>query len=264
MYPKEQPHPAPKESWPAGLPKYEDIRPKERDLLGKMWTAAGDFVRDVDTANKMAKDKFEGDTALMHAARGAVTTGVGMGLEKAMDYVWDSVWKGDIPFYDKAKFNPKMAEALNKFALANEKNARLTYFIKEATQDLSISLFYNFMAFRSQPILPKAGPGHLIASIGADAVEAMVRPTLPHEVNQAAQAGIVGMTENQIENKRREWLNFMRNGKVTVPFRAGETRDGEAIVRTMSKNVLEAETNQAKAELDDLMKGRDAAELKLN
>ncbi len=190
MQPKEQPSVLPKESWPAGLPKYEDLRAQEKLTLKKLGNKLGDIGRDIDTASKMASDKFDGDSALMRTARGAVTTGIGVGLEKSMNFVWDKVWQGDIPFYDKSKFGTGMAEAMNKFAQSSDFNARMYYLIKEGTQDLSLAIFYNFLAFRSQPLLSKAEPKHLLRALTADAIEAFIKPispNLPKQVQYEAQ-----------------------------------------------------------------------------
>ena len=50
--------------------------------------------RDINTASKMAENEFDGDSALMYAARGLVSLGVGAGMEKAMDALWENVWQG--------------------------------------------------------------------------------------------------------------------------------------------------------------------------
>ncbi len=203
MQPKEQPSLSPKESWPAGLPKYEDLRAQEKMTIKKLGNKLGDVVRDIDTASKMAADKFEGDTALMRTARGAVTTGIGVGLEKSMNFVWDRVWQGDIPFYDKSKFGTGMAEAMNKFAQSSDFNARMYHLIKEGTQDLSLAIFYNFLAFRSQPLLLKAEPKHLLRSLTADAIEAFTKPispNLPGVVKLEAQLSTNRILDAQIND----------------------------------------------------------------
>lgn len=200
---KEQPPVSPKESWPAGLPKYEDVRAREKFTLKKLGNTLGDVARDIDTASKMAADKFEGDSALMRTARGFVTTGIGVGLEKSMNFVWDKVWQGDIPFYDKSKFGTGMAEAMNKFAGGSDFKARMYYLIKEGTQDLSLAIFYNFLAFRSQPLLPKAEPKHLLRALTADAVEAFatpISPKLPGVVQLEAKLGTNRMIDAQIND----------------------------------------------------------------
>lgn len=162
-------------------------------------TAVGDVFRDLRTANKMAKEKFDGDSALMRTARGFITTGVGVGLEKSMDFVWDKVWQGDIPFYDKSKFGEGMAESMNKWARSSDLNARLYYLVKESTQDLSLAIFYNFLAFRSQPLLEKSKPQHLIGSLYADIVAAAALPSLPKQMKRAASESTNAMMNAQID-----------------------------------------------------------------
>lgn len=194
---------SPKESWPSALPKYEDLRVQEKLTLKKLGNTLGDVVRDIDTASQMASDKFDGDSALMRTARGAVTTGIGVGLEKSMNFVWDRVWQGDIPFYDKSKFGTGMAEAMNKFAQSSDFNARMYHLIKEGTQDLSLAIFYNFLAFRSQPLLPKAEPKHLLRSLTADAIEAFatpISPNLPGVVKLEAQLSTNRILDAQIND----------------------------------------------------------------
>ena len=203
MQPKELPSLSPKESWPAGLPKYEELRAQGKLTLKKLGNKLGDIGRDVDTASKMASDKFDGDSALMRTARGFVTTGIGVGLEKSMNFVWDKVWQGDIPFYDKSKFGTGMAEAMNKFAQSSDFNARMYYLIKEGTQDLSLAIFYNFLAFRSQPLLPKVEPKHLLRSLTADAIEAFTKPispNLPGAVKLEAQLSTNRILDAQIND----------------------------------------------------------------
>lgn len=202
MQPKEQSFSTPKESWPAGLPKPEAAQAREKSSLQKLGDVVGDVLRDVSTANQMAADKFDGDSALMRTARGFVTTGIGVGLEKSMNFVWDKVWQGDIPFYDKSKFGTGMAEAMNRFAQKSDFNARVYHLMKEGTQDLSLAIFYNFLAFRSQPLLPKAEPKHLLTALTTDAIEAFVKPispNLPGQIQFEAQRGTNAIVTEQIE-----------------------------------------------------------------
>jgi len=42
---------------------------KKKGTLDKLKTSIGDTISDIMTANKMAADKFSGDTALMQMAR---------------------------------------------------------------------------------------------------------------------------------------------------------------------------------------------------
>jgi hypothetical protein len=202
MQHKEQSFSPPKESWSSGAPKPETAQSREKSSLKKLGDVVGDVLRDVSTANQMAADKFDGDSALMRTARGFVTTGIGVGLEKSMNFVWDKVWQGDIPFYDKSKFGTGMAEAMNRFAQKSDFNARMYHLMKEGTQDLSLAIFYNFLAFRSQPLLPKAEPKHLLTALTADAMEAFVKPispNLPGKVQFDAQRGTNAIVTEQIE-----------------------------------------------------------------
>lgn len=241
---KEQPSLSPKETWPANLPKYEDLRANEKVTAKKLWTALGDVARDIGTANEMARDKFDGDSAIMHVARGAVTTGVGVGLEKAMDFVWDKVWTGDIPFYDKSKFGSGMAEAMNRFANQNDKTARLTQFIKSGTQDLSIALFYNFMAFRSQPILPKAGPEHLVRSLGIDALEALTMPSIPAQIYDTANASDVAVNEAKLRSARRDLSDASRLRETTTvkEFELDPNAPSGTLAEDFKKKILKTQT----------------------
>lgn len=206
------PPPSGEEKFAGVMNSLEQDLAKERISLKNLWEKTGDVVRDIDTANKMAKDKFDGDSALMHVARGAVTTGVGAGLEKAMDYVWDSVWSGDIPFYDKSKFGSGMAEALNTFALKNDRNARLAYIMKEGTQDLSLAIFYNFLAFRGQPLLPKVESKHLLASLGLDVAEGVFSPNLPIDINARAKKSQTALIESDLKRMRRDISDTRQQG----------------------------------------------------
>jgi len=238
---------------------------KERTTLKGMWEKAGDVVRDIDTANKMAKDKFDGDSALMHVARGAVTTGVGAGLEKAMDYVWDKVWSGEIPFYDKAKFGEGMTKNLNMFARESDLKARLTYFMKEGTQDLSVATFYNFLAFRSQPILPKASAEHLVRSLGIDALEAAIAPTLPQDVRIQSLESDIGMLDTTIQQQRKDW-QYLERTRVSSPVeKRGE--GGQSKWVSQSSTLFPEDTKEALAKLNKtiaakLLKNRELTTMK--
>ncbi len=177
-----------------------DMKPeKEKSLLDKLGTAVGDTIRDIDTANKMAKDKFEGDTALMRTAKGFVSTGVGVGLEKSMDFVWEKIWQGEIPYYDKTRFGEGMAGKMNEFAGKSDLNARLYYLIKESTQDLTMAIFYNFLAFRSQPLLEKAKSQHLVGSLVTNIVAAATLPSLPAQMQFEAATSTNKMIGKQQE-----------------------------------------------------------------
>ena len=78
---------------------------KEKSVENKLGTAIGDLARDIGTANTMAKEKFDGDTALMHAARGGVTAMIGAGLKLAIDNVWNEAVSGRPLYVGRNQFN---------------------------------------------------------------------------------------------------------------------------------------------------------------
>jgi hypothetical protein len=149
----------------------------------------------------------------MRTARGAVSLGMGVGLEKAMDYVWDEVWSGKIPFFDKYKFGEGMADNMNSFALKNDINARLYYLLKEGTQDFSIAAMYNYMAFRTQPLLPKVEAKHLLGSLSADVLEAAFAPNLPRETQQQALASKKNIVSGQIDRIEEKVIDLSMRGR---------------------------------------------------
>lgn len=194
----------------------------EQERIAKsLWTKTGDVMRDIKTASDMAKDKFEGDSALMRTAKGFVSTGVGVGLEKSMDFVWDKIWQGDIPYYDKTKFGEGMAEAMNRFARKSDLTARLNYFIKESTQDMTMAIFYNFLAFRSQPLLEKAKPTHLLRSLYTNAIAATALPSLPQQMRyEAAEStnSIIGKKQEALQDKMDQLMRSGRYNNETHEF----------------------------------------------
>lgn len=161
---------------------------KEKTTLKKVWTSVGDIARDIGTANQMAKDKFDGDSALMRMARGALSTAVGVGLEKAMDGLWDRIWSGKIPYFEKLRMAEDVGSRLHSFSQSEKQpfdwKAKLSYLIKEGTQDLSIVGVYNFIAFRTQPIFEKAEAKHVLASFGFNVGELFFAPKMKEEMHQ--------------------------------------------------------------------------------
>ena len=191
---------------------YEAAGKKEAAAYTGIGTAVMDVLRDIGTANRMARDKFDGDSAIMHTLKGFVSTGVGAGLEKSMDFIWDKIWQGEIPYYDKSKFGEGMSESLNKFARSSDLNARLYYLIKESTEDLTLGIFYNFLAFRSQPLLEKAKSQHLIGSLVANTIAAATLPSLPKEMKHAAKESSNALTEKKREKVQEQLDQAMRGG----------------------------------------------------
>ena len=157
---------------------------QEKPSLKKLGTIVLDMSRDINTASKMAENEFDGDSALMYAARGLVSLGVGAGMEKAMDALWENVWQGKETLIDRFKVSSDVAKQLNSLALDTKQGAfnwkaRLTHVIKEGTEDISIGAIYNMiLGFRAQPLFTKVEPKHLIRSLSLDVLEALLSPSL--------------------------------------------------------------------------------------
>lgn len=174
------------------LPSYEAARQKEKGSIDKLGTAFGDLLRDIGTANEMAKAKFDGDTALMHTARGSVSAMIGVGLETALDSVWDKamdsgeLWVGRILL----KFGDDVKDKLKQL-----QGTRLSYFIENASKDLITGAAYNGIAYFSRPMLPSAEAPHLVYSTFINAVEAAGTKGLPSELQNKS----VTKVQKQIE-----------------------------------------------------------------
>lgn len=155
---------------------------QEKPWIEKVGTTLADIVRDIDTASKMAEDTFDGDSALMRAARGTVSIALGAGMEKVTDMMWEGIWSGRENFIERFKLPPNTGTQLNSYAASAEGpyylKARLANFSKEGTQDLVIGAINNMIAFRSQPILQKVEATHLLRSLAIDAGQAFVTPSL--------------------------------------------------------------------------------------
>ncbi len=203
--------------------RYELRMPEKKPALGTLGTAVLDVFRDIDTANKMAAGKFEGDSALMEVARGFVTGAVGAGLEVASDQLWKAKWAGTEAIFPSAWF--KVGNDINKKMLKLAKtHPRAYYFVKESTQDLAIGALYNFIAFRSQPLLSQAEPKHLLASLATNLGEATLQKDMDKriagEVHPQREAD-----ERDLEAKR-DYLQTLvgqkRRGK--FPTKTAETQ----------------------------------------
>jgi|GEM_PF-707580 len=236
-----------KEKIPSGIiaPKKEGIvsEPnKEAGLMKKLGMFIGDTFRDIDTASKMAADTFEGDSALMHAARGAVSFGIGAGLEKATDVLWNDIWQGKAPIFDRFRLGGDVGQRMNDYALQTKPldiNKRATYFIKESTQDLSLALLYNFFAFRGQPLLPKTEAKHLLSSLALNMGEAMFAPTLPKQVAYDASRGNLSIYNAKVAELKEKRIKLTQAGRTK--------REGGVEGQSMFQS-----------EIDELMqKGRD-------
>ncbi len=164
---------------------------KEKSIVERMGTNLADIVRDIDTASKMAKDTFDGDSALMRAARGGVSIALGAGMEKVTDMMWEGIWSGNTEFIDRYKLPKETGVKVNKYAADSKDpyfySARMAHFIREGSQDLAIGALNNIIAFRSQPILQKVEAIHLLRSLAIDAGQSFLTPSLGATEQQKAK-----------------------------------------------------------------------------
>lgn len=172
---------------PTDAPKVpgERLLIQEQSWFAKLGTAVADTVKDIKAANDAAKRKFDGETALMHAARGALTGAVGAGLELATDDMFSKAWRGEGPIFERFIMGESAGK---KLASLSEKNPRLSHFIKEGTQDVALAALYNFIAYRSQPIFPQVESQHVLRSVATDAFEAAFVKSIPSEMKLAAKS----------------------------------------------------------------------------
>ncbi len=161
----------------------ERVMTQEQSWFTKLGTAVADTVKDIQSANDAAKRKFDGESALMHAARGALTGAVGAGLELATDDMFSKAWRGEGPIFERFIMGESAGK---KLAALTEKNPRLSHFVKEGTQDVALAALYNFIAYRSQPIFPQVESQHVLRSVAIDAFEAGFVKSIPSEMRNAA------------------------------------------------------------------------------
>lgn len=190
------------------VPESTPHKDKEKSWIEKLGTSFSDLGRDLGTANQMAKDKFDGDSALLHSARGGMTTLIGFGLDAALDDVLSKgvkqgeVWIGRQNF----KLGKDVVEQL---AEIGENNPRLRNFIESASQNFITGLAYNTMAYFSGHTLPSVEPKHLLSSLVASATEAMGPKGLEKIENAKVSASksdydrMVGLLANQMQEKQR-------------------------------------------------------------
>lgn len=144
---------------------------KEKSWVEKISVAVVDTFRDIGTANQMAKDTFDGSTALMQAAKGATTTLVGVGLEKAMDEYFTGVMAGTEPLINRtpAKFGKSFREGLDTL---KDADPRMHQFVVQTAKDLMVGGAYNGLAFFTRPLLESAKAEHLVGSLVVNAADA--------------------------------------------------------------------------------------------
>lgn len=184
---------------------------KEQSLFMRLGSAMADTVKDIRTANDMAKRKFDGDSALMRTARGALTGAVGAGLELATDDMFSKAWRGEGPIFERFIMGESAGK---KLAALSEKHPRLSHFVKEGTQDVALAALYNFIAFRSQPIFTQVESQHVVRSLTVDALEAGFVKSIPSEMRQAA----VNIQRNQNQNFPRQNRYKSGSSRQRIPF----------------------------------------------
>jgi hypothetical protein len=182
------------------IPPLEGKPTKEQSLFQRLGTAVAETVKDIREANDMAKRKFDGDSALMRVARGALTGSVGAGLELATDDMFSKAWRGEGPIFERFIMGENTGKKLAKLS---EQHPRLSHFIKEGTQDVALAALYNFIAYRSQPIFTQVESPHVLRSLAADALEAGFIKTIPDEMKTAASAINQPKTDRWQQQRRR-------------------------------------------------------------
>ena len=169
MQSKEMPRPTLEIAGPQKTP--------EKPWFSRLGTAIGDTIRDVSTASDMAKDHFDGDSALLRVARGGMTVAIGLGLEKAMDDTWKRAFAGKIKIFNRPELtiDPKAVKKLEGIGLNRGKaGSSFYYLVREGTKDLMVGLLYNGLAFFSRPMLPSVEGKHLVGSAVVNAVESLL------------------------------------------------------------------------------------------
>lgn len=161
----------------------KELMTKEQSLFMRLGESMANTVKDIQTANTMAKRKFDGDSALMRTARGVLTGAVGAGLELATDDMFSKAWRGEGPIFERFVMGERAGK---KLAALSEKHPRLSHFVKEGTQDVALAALYNFIAYRSQPIFTQVESPHVLRSLATDALEAGFIKSIPDEMKGTA------------------------------------------------------------------------------
>lgn len=186
--------------------------------LKKMWMDVKDWIQDVRTASTTASEKLDDHSPLIGAARAFINIGLGAGMEKSMDSLWEGIWQGKAPFIERFQIGSGVAEGLNKFVLDDHQGpykwkARLAHLIKEGSEDVAIGTIYNMiMTFRAQQLFPKVEPKHLIASLSVDALEALMSPNVPHDMEREAIASNNAIKKAKFFDLDQQIGNLRKNG----------------------------------------------------
>lgn len=169
------------------------------DFIGKIQTSIGDCIRDVITANKMAADAFEGDTALMQIAKGGMTTLVGVGLERVLeDSFHDAIAVGGKGRFLDRPFVTISEKTRRQLADMRLNDTKMYDFVYHAAKDLATGVIYNGLAFFSRPMFKSAGGEHMLASVALDAMEALGTTGLEsHYAHEDATRAVDVLREKQ-------------------------------------------------------------------
>lgn len=204
-----------------------DAEMAKEKVENKIGTKIADLVRDIATANQMAKDKFDGDTALMHTARGSVSALIGVGLESVMDSAWKTgikngqVWAGRIPLQIGEQTRAQLKELATK-------HVRWNYFVENTGKDLLTGFAYNAIAYFSGRMLPQAEAQHLLWSVGLNALEARGTKGLDSYVNREATI------DAQRDLEKEKILRETRLAETKAAVAAAQGRSKELITRVQT------------------------------
>lgn len=193
------------------MPAKEGNLTKEQSLFQRLGVAVAETVKDIRDANDMAKRKFDGDSALMRVARGALTGAVGAGLELATDDMFSKAWRGEGPIFERFIMGENTGKKLAKLS---EQHPRISHFVKEGTQDVALAALYNFIAYRSQPIFTQVESPHVLRSLTADALEAGFINSIPAEMKTAVSA----INQPKVDRWQHQRRRFRRPKQKKYPL----------------------------------------------
>lgn len=180
---------------------------EKRGAVEKIMTSVDDMIGDIVLANEMAKVKFDGDSALMHAARGGTTALIGLGLGTAFDNVLSKSADRGVMFLSRLQL-PIDQDLANRLKTLEQDHPRIRYFAESASKNLMVGLGYNTIAYFSRPMLPSIEPKHLISSLVISGVDAAGPKGIEHIVTHPKvtdprdQERMAKLWEQQIADKK--------------------------------------------------------------
>lgn len=172
---------------------------KDGTIFARIHSAVGDTIRDVITANKMATDQFEGDSALMQIAKGGMTTLVGVGLERVLeDSFREAIMVGGKGRFLDKPFVTISEKTRKELAAMRLNNTKMYDFVYHAAKDLATGVIYNGLAFFSRPMFKSAGGEHMLTAVSLDAMEAFGTVGLDtHYAHEEATHAVNAMREKR-------------------------------------------------------------------